>query len=296
MNVFTAAIRIPGLVVRLGGFALVLVVALAIGVLAGATIGPDPTPVDADAPPPVGQGVLASRDGYRLQPASSQLDHDGGPFRFVIDDPDGRPVTRFTAVHERDLHLIVVNRELTEYHHVHPTMDTDGTWSIELDAMPAGSYRAITDFQVTGGPRLALGVDLSVSGTYVPSVLPEPSAHATVDGYDVEIAVERGSGGEVTATLTVSRDGRPVADLQPYLGANGHLVAIRSGDLAYAHVHPIDEHDAGPPADGSVTFDAELDAAGRYGLFFDFQHRGVVHTATFTFDQGVVTGATGMEH
>jgi hypothetical protein len=92
--------------------------------------------------------------------------------------------------------------------------------------------------------------------------------------------------------MTVRHGGRLVDDLQPYLGAMGHLVALRSGDLAYAHVHPHESTD-GP---GVVRFDAELGAAGRYGLFFDFQHDGVVRTAAFTFDQGLVTDAPTMEH
>lgn len=280
---------------RLGGFALVLATSLAAGAAVGASIGPEPTAANAEAPPPMGQGVVVARDGYRFVPASGQLPATGGVFRFVIQRPDGQPATRFSMVHERNLHLIVVNRELTVYHHVHPTMDVDGTWSVELGSLPAGSYRAIADFQIARGPRLALGVDLSVAGSYTATSRPEPSAVSAVDGYDVAITTERGDGGEVTATLTVTRDGRAVADLEPYLGANGHLVAIRTGDLAYAHVHPVDD-ESGPPADGHVTFDAVLDAAGRYGLFFDFQHHGVVHTATFTFDQGAVTGTADMEH
>ena len=61
---------------------------------------------------------------------------------------------------------------------------------------------------------------------------------------------------------------------------------MRSGDLAYAHVHPDDYVDG-----TGVHFDAELSSEGRYGLFFDFKHDDTVHTATFTFDQGLVTGA-----
>ena len=79
-----------------------------------------------------------------------------------------------------------------------------------------------------------------------------------------------------------------ITDLQPFLGAFGHLVAMRSGDLAYAHVHPDDY------VDGTVHFDAELNSEGRYGLFFDFKHGNAVHTATFTFDQGLVIGAPSM--
>ena len=99
--------------------------------------------------------------------------------------------------------------------------------------------------------------------------------------------LERSDDGAVTAHLTVRRHGDLVTDLEPYLGANGHLVALRTGDLAYAHVHPVEDDDAEP---GVVTFDAELTSAGRYGLFFDFKHNATVHTAAFTFDQGPVTG------
>ncbi|MGD9704395.1 MAG: hypothetical protein AB7Q42_08265 [Acidimicrobiia bacterium] len=282
---------------RIAGFAVVLVAAVAIGAGVGATVGPEPTDTRTEAPAPIGQGVVSARDGYQLAPDSPVLRAAGGTFRFRVLDPDGNPTTRFAPVHERDLHLIVVNRELTHYQHVHPTLADNGTWTVELDALPPGSYRAIADFQVADGPRLALGTDLGVAGEYDPRQLPEPDATSVVDGYQVTLATERGDGGEVIASLTVTRASRPVADLEPYLGANGHLVAIRTGDLAYAHVHPVDDgHDFGPPADGTVTFDAALDAAGRYGLFFDFQHDGVVRTAAFTLDQGTVTGANDMEH
>jgi hypothetical protein len=280
---------------RIAVFGVILATAMGVGAGMGATVGPDAIRTEVPTPAPLGQGVVATRDGYRLVPTSPELATDGQSFRFTIVDRDGHPVTGFTPVHERDLHLIVVNRELTNYHHVHPALADDGTWSVDLPALPAGSYRAIADFQVAGGPRLALGTDVSVAGNYTPMVLPEPNGTTAVDGYEVSISTKAAKGGEVTASLTVTRGGQPVDDLQRYLGANGHLVAIRAGDLAYLHVHPVDEH-AGPPHDGTVTFNASLDATGRYGLFFDFQHNGIVHTAAFTFDQGTVTGATDMEH
>lgn len=280
---------------RIAAFGAVLAASMAAGAGIGSTVGPEPIEVDAPTPAPLGQGVVATRDGFSLVPDSPELAAGGGAFRFTIVDPDGQPETHFNPVHERELHLIVVNRELTSYHHVHPELSRSGTWTVDLPAMPAGSYRAIADFQVDDGPRLALGTDLGVAGNFTPTVLPEPVGSVEVDGYTVAIDTEAGAGGEVTASLTVTRDGRPVDDLEPYLGADGHLVAIRSGDLAYAHVHPVDEH-AEPPSNGTVVFDAALDAAGRYGLFFDFRHDGVVHTAAFTFDQGIVTGAADMEH
>ena len=94
-------------------------------------------------------------------------------------------------------------------------------------------------------------------------------------------------------TLSVSKGGAPVTDLQPYLGAYGHLVALRDGDLAYLHVHPD-----GTPGDGrtvagpQVTFFAEVPSAGSYRLYLDFQHTGTVRTAEFTAVAGAPAPTT----
>jgi hypothetical protein len=277
---------------RLAGFGVALVAILGLGAGLGAAVGPNVAGTEAEAPAPIGQGVVAAAEGFRLVPATTDLDGNGGTFRFAIEDQDDQPLHTFTPIHERDLHLIVVNRELTAFHHVHPTLDAAGTWSIDLPPLDPGSYRAVADFQIDGGPRLALGTDLTVAGQYRPTTLDQPTSTVVTDGYEVTLAAERSDTGAVTFQLTVRRDGAPVTDLQPYLGANGHLVAMRTGDLAYAHVHPVDDDNA---ASGVVTFDAALASAGRYGLFFDFKHNGTVHTASFTFDQGPVTGSPDME-
>jgi hypothetical protein len=75
-----------------------------------------------------------------------------------------------------------------------------------------------------------------------------------------------------SAWTSVTRDGREV-ETEPYLGARGHLVALREGDLAFLHVHPDED---------SLAFMAEFPSAGRYGLYLQFKHHGRVHTAEFT--------------
>jgi hypothetical protein len=84
------------------------------------------------------------------------------------------------------------------------------------------------------------------------------------------------AGSETELAFTVTRDGRPVRP-EPYLGAGGHLVALREGDLAYLHTHP-----AGGEGDAAVSFATEFPSEGRYRLFFQFQHEGRVQTAAFT--------------
>jgi hypothetical protein len=96
----------------------------------------------------------------------------------------------------------------------------------------------------------------------------------------------------------VARDGAPVTDLQPYLAAYGHLVALRAGDLAYLHVHPDGEPgDGRTPAGPTVVFHTQVPSAGTYRLYFDFQHDGRVRTAEFTVTVGDAAGSSaGHEH
>jgi hypothetical protein len=90
-------------------------------------------------------------------------------------------------------------------------------------------------------------------------------------------------------SFAVTRNGKPVADLQPYLGARGHLVVLREGDLAYLHVHPTDEADA---VGHVVGFAATVPSVGGYRLYLDFRVDGVVRTASFRLATGDQTAAT----
>jgi hypothetical protein len=234
-------------------------------------------------------GLLVSQDGYTLTLADRQLPRsEAAPLRFQILGPDGGAVTSYTREHGKDLHLIVVRRDLTKFQHVHPRLSGDGTWSVPLDLSQAGVYRVFADFTPAGHDEgLTLGADLSVPGPFEPEPLPATTLTGEVEDYTVQLDGELLPGQESKLTLTVSRQGQPVTDLQPYLEAYGHLVALRDGDLAYLHVHP-----AGSPGDGTtepgpaVVFYATAPSAGAYRLFLDFQHGDRVRTAEFTVTAG----------
>ncbi|OAH09941.1 hypothetical protein [Streptomyces jeddahensis] len=230
-------------------------------------------------------GLLVSDRGYTLDlktpsiPAGKPAD-----LQFtVVQEATGRAVTAYKREHDKELHLIVASRDLTIYRHLHPSRAADGTWSTPVNLPKAGSYRLFADFTPRGGDGLTLGTDLAVSGTYAPARTPAPSATAKADGYEVQLHGQLAPGKPSELTLTVTKDGKPVRDLQPYLGAYGHLVALRSGDLAYLHVHPNGEPGDGKTKPGpEVSFTATAPSAGTYRLFLDFKHGGDVHTAAFT--------------
>jgi hypothetical protein len=302
--------------VRLSAYAaaLALVFGAAWGV--GAAVGaPATPPVPATAPPPAGAdphaggghdtggarraadghdeprgaaevisaGLVGTAAGYTLVPKlTTYLPGVPGEFAFTITGSDRRPVTAFDVEHERPLHLILVRRDAAGFQHLHPALGPDGVWRVRITLPAAGVYRVYADFIPTGGPALVLGTDLFAPGNFAPIQFP-PSRVAQVGGYQVRLDGELVPGAPSQVFATVSRDGTAVTDLEPYLGAFGHLVALRLGDLTYLHVHP--DAAVPTPTDRSgpgIAFTAEVPSAGTYRLFLDFRHLGTVRTAEFT--------------
>jgi hypothetical protein len=174
------------------------------------------------------------------------------------------------------MHLIVARRDLTGFQHLHPVQDADGWWTTPLRLDESGSYRMFADFS-HDDEATTLADDLTVDGALDSKPLPKPDYTATTDGYTVQLATPHAHAGEESELrFTVLRGDRPVG-VEPYLGADGHLVALRQGDLAFLHVHPT-----GAKGDRSITFDATFPTAANYRLFLQFKVDGRVHTAAFT--------------
>lgn len=277
----SVAARIAGFV---AGLALVFGVAVAIGSAVGPTNRAAKQEAKKDAhgmaegESALPQGLAVANDRYRLEadtagftPGQERM------FRFRIADADGATVRDFDVEHTKKLHLIVVRRDLTRYVHVHPVQQADGSWTVPLRFRDPGTYRVFADFTAAGAERTTLGTDITVPGAAQAEPLPAPVARTTTDGYDVAIASEEGEGEERELAFTVTRDGKPV-QVEPYLGADGHLVVLRQGDLAYLHAHNEEDEAKGGP----IKFMVEYPSAGSYRLFLQFQHEGRVHTAAFT--------------
>jgi hypothetical protein len=262
--------------VRIAAFVagLVAIFATAFGV--GALADPDTEPAAQHGS---GHGATEAHGDHQMSAppavhlALTQRSYDPGDqeVSFQLQGADGTPVTSYDVKHEKQLHLIVLGtRELTDFQHVHPTMAPDGTWTARLRLQPGTAYRLYADGSTGGGDFLATADIWTTDGHRAPGPVPEPATTDKVDGYTVDLEQSEG-----TAKLRVTRAGEPVT-LEPYLGALGHLVAIRVDDLAYLHVHP--------QVGASPVFAVSGLAPGRYRYFFDFKVDGVVRTAAFTVD------------
>ena len=223
------------------------------------------------------RGLAVAADGLRVVVDDPDLRRGRAEtLRFRIVDEHGEAVRDFDVEHEKRMHLILARRDLTGFQHLHPQMAADGTWSAPVRIEEAGSYRLFADFSHDETPQ-TLASDLRVDGAASLRALPAPKPTAVSDGgYDVSLdAGSAHPGREADLRFTVTRDGEPVRT-EPYLGAGGHLVALREGDMAFLHVHPT-EQDA-----NTVGFAATFPTEGRYRLFLQFKHEGRVQTVAFT--------------
>jgi len=208
--------------------------------------------------------------------------------RFVVRDPrTGAAVRSFTLLHERLLHLFVVSHDLSFFTHVHPEIERDGTFEQTITLPHAGAYRLIADFAPEGGAPQLLQKTIVTAG-YRGSLRagappPVDTGDKTVDGTRVRfVASDPIAGREQLLTFEIAdaSTGKPIADLEPFLGAPGHLLIVGSDLLTAAHSHPVAELSGNNGPD--VVFQVLFPRTGVYRLWVQFQRHGRVTTAPFT--------------
>jgi hypothetical protein len=216
-------------------------------------------------------GLAVAQAGYRLALDRSSYRQGARPqsLAFQILDGRGRPVRNFDVAHEKRMHLVVVRRDFADFQHLHPRLQEDGTWTQRVRFADGGSYRVFADF-TRDGRQHTLGADVQVSGDFRAAALPAPQRSVRSDG-GLEVTLRAH---DRRLAFEVRDRGQAVNDrLDPYLGAKGHLVALRHGDLAYLHTHPVGD---------KLAFETTYPSASAYRLFVQFSYEGRIHTAAFT--------------
>ena len=236
------------------------------------------------------RGLGVVEDGLKLELSRTELARGTEQeLRFRIVGGDGQPVRDYEIEHTKRMHLILVRRDMSGFQHLHPELGDGGEWSAPVRIAEAGSYRVFADFKRQGRNH-TLAADLAVDGPV--DWQPLPPASETADaggGYEVRLeGSDSTAGREAELGFTVTRNGEKV-HADDYLGAKGHLVALREGDLAYLHVHPAEAGHGGHGPKGTseaIRFMTEFPSEGRYRLFLQFKHQGKVRTAAFTRELG----------
>jgi hypothetical protein len=204
----------------------------------------------------------------------------------IVDPATNKPRTSFLTVHDKPFHLFIVSRDLASFDHVHPEIQKDGSLALELALPGPGMYMLYGDFYPAGGTPQLLQTSLVTSG-YRGSPFPnpaglqaEPELTKVVGGQHVTLTPPPLTAGrEAVLSFDVSdaRTDAPVTDLEPYLGAAGHLFMVSADLTAADHSHPTDFATKGP----RLSFQIRPPQTGNYKVWVQFQRAGKVVTVPF---------------
>jgi hypothetical protein len=206
--------------------------------------------------------------------------------RIRIQDRDRITLKQYEWNHEKLMHLIVVNRELTHFDHLHPDPLEQGSFAASVVFPAEGSYKLFADFVPKGGLNATVSDWITVgepANDGKPALIPDNQEIKTAGGLAVSLSLSSHLAGEDVQLKFKIQDADTkmgITDLEPYLGAIGHVVILSSDAEQYLHVHPADDAGAGPEAVFVTTFPS----AGSYKLWGQFKHGGELYTIPFVVE------------
>ena len=176
---------------------------------------------------------------------------------------------------------------LDQFAHVHPEVDAAGNATVSYTFLTGGNYRLYADHKPTGKGQATATAQVKVAGDIpaIPVLTPNVPGEIPGDGLRAKVAVEgAGGGGEATITFDLTdAAGKPVEDLQPYMGAMGHLVVLSGDGKEYVHAHPAE---AKPGTSSRVVFQAHIMKPGLYKGWGQFRRTDTVRVVPFVFKAG----------
>ncbi|OUS75755.1 hypothetical protein B1748_15105 [Paenibacillus sp. MY03] len=202
-----------------------------------------------------------------------------------VTDSNDQTVQDFEWNHEKLMHIIIVNKDLSYFNHIHPEWDGKGTFTVDTSFPNGGEYKVFADFVPKGGSGTTLSEWVKVDGETKPqeSVTADAELVKVVDGKEVTLALgSTKAKAEAKLSFTVKDDKTKegISNLEQYLGAVGHVVILSEDAEQYLHVHPVDEKASGPEAEFMTAFPNP----GTYKIWGQFQHEGKVFTVPYVVE------------
>jgi hypothetical protein len=224
----------------------------------------------------------------------------GTPVSMIVhlEDQQGRPAEGLTIHHERILHAIIIGQDLNVFAHIHPEdlghitdeMVSRATFPLHFTFPKAGAYLIGLDFALPDG-LYSKSASLSVAGQ---PRMGEPIVNTAREKdfgeYHVSLITSSKSieaGPETLLRFLITKNGRPVTDLGPFLGAPMHLAVVRTDLTQFIHAHGVTPGDShmhaehmhmmpselyGPEIDTFIVFPEK----GVYKIFCQVKHRDKV--------------------
>lgn len=224
-------------------------------------------------------------------------------------------VKDFEVVHEKLLHLIMTTEDMAWFEHQHPVRGDDGIFRLTWTFPRPGKYRLYADFTPSDGDNQVIPLSLTVGGGTATSYPLRPDRTFVKQVGDLRFQLQVRPGMplrmERPALLTYTvrdRRGRLVRDMQPFIGAMGHLLAISRDGKEVVHTHVLQA--ATQPAMGGgkepfqvtpamvsekgpvFSFKLTLPSGGLYKTWAQFARDGRIYSVPFTFQVQDLWGPT----
>ena len=216
---------------------------------------------------------LQTREGLKAGAAAK--------LRFTVPDAGGKPVKAFAVAHDAKVHFILIRQGLDTFAHLHPEVDpATGVLSAEYTFPTGGVYHLFADYQEPGGMPRTATARVEVGGDAAPAAGLKADVPGLLAGENVaaKVAVEgTKAGAETKVRFEVLDGGKPATDLEPYMGAMGHLVVVSADGKQYVHAHPDEKSEA----KNVVTFGAAFPSPGLYKGWGQFKRGGQVRVVPF---------------
>lgn len=184
-------------------------------------------------------------------------------------------------VHEKKIHMLIVDEDLTWFDHIHPREQANGSHKVAETFPHGGTYYVYADFKPNGSSATVHKQKLKVTGSvHAVTDTVENKWISHVDGYTATLI----NGNDFQTNrpqhigIQIEKNGHSITshDIEPYLGAVAHVVIIGRKDKEMLHVHPgSNEH---VPIHGETHFEKP----GIYRMWVQFKVDGIVRTADFT--------------
>jgi hypothetical protein len=196
--------------------------------------------------------------------------------KISITDLQGEPFDELQVNHEKLLHLIIVDEHLEQYLHLHPEKVESGVYVLE-QPLKDGAYKAFVDIKPRDKEYVLHPLSFTVgAGGEIHGHIPlqvDTDFKKTVNDVSVSLNVSSFKSDEEVQLVFQLEEG---TNVQPYLGAMGHVVILDEAAERYIHVHPLNDKD--------TIFETAFSDSGIYKLWGEFKINEQVYTYPFVIE------------
>lgn len=193
----------------------------------------------------------------------------------VVHPETGKVIEDFEVVHERLFHLFIVSEDLKRFAHEHPEPQAKGSFRYRYRFPQSGVYRLLADFFPKGATPQLVTQTLVIPGPSRPPDLTPAPMEQKAENLRVRLRTQPAEPIAGLKTMLFF-DIDPPENLEPYLGAWGHLLVSSEDSIDMVHAHPAFEE-----AGKTVQFNLIFPRPGMHRIWVQFQRDGIVNTVAF---------------